>query len=139
MSETLVLQPLQKAVIAAVAASTLPELPVKFMGRVVDVPNDQKYLEVVHIPNNPNNVSWGNEKQFRGLLRLILHWPINNEGVYAPNDLIASIAGYFRKDQVLWHNANHVNVTENPVSSGMITNTNELLFIYTIEYSSHRP
>lgn len=138
-SETIVLKPLQTGVTAAVAASSIPALPVKYLGRVFTVPNDQKYLEIVHIPNNPNNVSWGNSEHFRGLMRLILHWPIDDKGVYAPLDLLAQIAGYFNKDRILWNGTNAINITENPISSGSMINDREQLFVSTVEYSLYKP
>lgn len=139
MNETTVLRPLQTGVTAAVAASTSPTLPVKYLGRIFTPPNDQKYLEIVHIPNNPNNKSWGGSENWRGLMRLILHWPLDDKGVYAPHDLIAGIAGYFSKDRLLWNGANAVKITENPISSGMIVGDREQLFVFTVEYALFKP
>lgn len=139
MNESTVLRPLQVAVTAAVAASTRPTLPVKYLGTIFTPPNDQKWLEVVHIPNNPSNMNWGGEENWRGLMRLILHWPVDGKGAYAPHDLLASIAGYFSKDRTLWNGPNGVKITENPVSTGMVATDRDCLYISTIEYALFKP
>lgn len=139
MSESLVLRPIQTGVIAAVAACSVPGLPVKFLGRAFDPPNDGKWLELVHIPNNRTNDAWGQERTYRGFVRLILHWPIIDSGVYVPHDLVSEIAGYFSKSRVLWNGSDAIKITENPLSDGNLTSDRETLFIYTIEYQLFKP
>jgi len=139
MNESTVLRPLQTAITAAVAASTRPTTPVKYLGRVFAAPNDGIWLEVVHIPNNPNNMSWGGSENWRGIMRLILHWPLDDSGAYAPHDLLASISGYFSKDGVLWNGADAVKITENPISSGVIVTDRDQLYVATVEYALFKP
>lgn len=134
MNEADVLRPLQAAVTAAVAASSVPKIAVKYLGRVFVPPSDQKWLEIVHIPNNLENVDWGNGFYYRGLFRLILHWPVNDRGVYEPMDALASIGAYFSKDRTLWYGSNAVKITDNPVSSGVIEAGSELLIGLSVRY-----
>jgi len=65
-NESSILSALQQAVTAAVAASDDPNLPIKYLllGNQGDgewvVPIDQKYLELVWVPNNADDF-WGDE------------------------------------------------------------------------------
>ena len=56
MSNELIIRTFQNSVKQAVAASNTPSLPIKFKGRTFKPPKDQKYVEVVFIPNNPNDL-----------------------------------------------------------------------------------
>lgn len=97
MIEDQILKALQTAVLAALAASPTPALPVKMLGRVFPTPNDGKYLEVVYIPNNIQGEFWGDGKTYRGMLRLILHWPVDDAGAYGPMQTIGQLTDYFKK------------------------------------------
>lgn len=135
IQDGVILKTLQTAVIAALAVSTLPALPVQYVGRSLTPPADQKWLEVIFMPNNPSNGYWGDEKDYMGALRLILHWPIDDEGAYAPIAALSSICAYFSKG--LWLNA--VKITDVPAFSGMIEGSGELLYPATIRYNSFQP
>lgn len=97
--EKSILQALQQKVIEAVAASTVPTLPIKFVDVAFTIPNDQKWLELIFIPNNASDRMWGDEEVYRGILRLVLHWPNNGAGAYKPLSLISSILSSFSKDE----------------------------------------
>lgn len=129
-----ILKVLQTAALDAVAASTMPALPVKPYGRTWVVPNDQKWLELVFIPNNREDY-WGDEKNYTGMFRLILHWPNDDAGVYAPGAVITSIASYFAKDRPL----QNVRIYDNPNSMGVLEEGSELLFPISIRYQCFRP
>src|SRR6476660_2008262 len=101
MQDGAILKVLQTAVIAAVAASVLPALPIKVVGRTYVPENDQKWLEIVWIPNNPTGDFLGDDKNYAGMIRLVLHWPNNDAGAYSPIEVIASVAAYFTKDRHL--------------------------------------
>lgn len=126
-----ILQSLQTATLAAVAASTTPNLPIKMAGRLFKIPNDQKYLEVIHIPNNVSGEFWGNEKTHRGIFRLVLHWPNDDVGDYPPMNILASVAGYFTKDRVL---SNSVKIYEGPDFMGSLEDGATRLFPVRIWY-----
>jgi hypothetical protein len=130
-----ILQTLQEATTAAVLASTTETLPVAFEAVNFTVPNDQKYLEVVWIPNNNGGDFWGDEKNYRGLFRLVLHWPKDGAGAYAPMDALASILSYFDKGK----NLQNVQIYEKPDTGSTVTLENEILYPATIKYQCFRP
>ena len=130
-----ILKKLQTAVIAAVAASNTPLLPIKVIGRTFVPPSTQKWLEIVWIPNNPTGDFWGDEKNYQGMIRLILHWQNDDAGAYPPLAVIASIAGYFGKDMFI----PGVKISENPNLTGALENGTETLYPVGFRYQSFRP
>jgi hypothetical protein len=140
MNEKSIFEALQKGVISAVAASNVPTTPVKFAGRIFNPPASQKWLEIVLISNNPTDFSWSNYENYRGIMRLILHWPIDDAGIYAPTDAISSIAGYFSKDRVLQLAGYSVKFPQNPKPNGFVelSEEKEMIFPATVEYVSQR-
>lgn len=141
-NESEIVSALQKGVVAAVAASDQPALPVKYL--LVDsdgtddggftVPDDKKYLEVVWLPNNRRNDFRGDEKNHRGILRLVLHWPNQSTGIYAPLELFASITRYFTNGKLL----SGVQIYGTPDPTGMIEDGDEVMFPVSIYYMSYR-
>lgn len=134
LDDDLVLEALQKGVIAAVAASDTPDLPVKYLGRNWVPPNDQKWLELVFIPNNRSGDFWGDEKNYRGLFRMILHWPNDDDGAYVPIRALKSIAGYFTKGLTL----QNVTIYETPDLSGVLEAGAENLYPASLRYQCFR-
>ena len=134
MHDQVILETLQKATTEAVAASIAPKLPIKYIGRTFEVPGDQKWLEVVFIPNNRTGAYWNDEKDYRGLFRLILHWKNDDAGAYEPMRVLASVCSWFSKDRLL----SGVQISDNPDASGVIENGSENLFPATIRYQSFR-
>jgi hypothetical protein len=128
-----ILSALQDATEAAVLASIKPDLPVKYLGRSWTPPNDQKWLEVIFIPNNPSDF-WGNEQTYMGMYRLILHWPNDDSGAYEPIDVLASVAGYFSKDRRL----QNVSICETPAFGGVLEEGAENLYPASMRYQSFR-
>jgi hypothetical protein len=135
MDDVLILEALQTGVTAAVAASDAPDLPVKYVGRHWQPPADQKWLELVFIPNNRKGDFWGNEKNYRGLFRLVLHWPNADVGAYPPMIVLASIARYFTKGLML----QSVQIYEIPDFAGVLENGQELIMVATLSYQSFQP
>ena len=135
MNDQAILQILQTATIAAVAASTMPNLPVKYIGRTFTVPDDQKWLEVVFIPNNRNGDHWGGEKNYQGLFRLVLHWRNEDAGAYGPMQILASICAPFSKETPL----QNVRISDNPDFGGVLENGSELLLPAGMRYQCFRP
>lgn len=140
MSERYVLEALQKAVISAVAASNDPSLPIRMIGRTLQPPADDKWLEVIHIPNN-SNYTWGSEKTYKGMLRLILHWPTDDKGAYAPFELMESIVAHFAKGTAHGDDGGNVELKINkpPMSMGVVEQAPEQLFPYSIQYRCYTP
>lgn len=135
-TEKAILEALQKGVIAAVAASTLPAAAVKYVGRNFTKPSDGKWLEVIYIPNNIAGEFWGGEKTHQGLLRLILHWPMVDRGAYDAMTLVETIAGYFTKGLSLTDVGNtvRVRITDKPNLLGVIEEAPEMILPISIRY-----
>lgn len=140
LNEPDILSALQQAVTAAVAASTTPALPVKYVmvgsagGAAFTPPADQKWLEIVWLPNNRRGDFLGNEKNHRGILRLVLHWPNNGGGAYAPMGVLASICSFFWNGQLL----NGVQIYGTADPTGVIEQDSEILLPVSILYQSYR-
>lgn len=134
MDESAILKTLQTGVIAAVAASTLPSIPVMYVDTEQPKPDDQKWLEVVWIPNNRTGDFWGSEKNYQGILRLVLHWPNVQSGSYTPLALIGSITDYFKVNRFL----SGVEIYEIPDFTGILRDGDERLYPASIMYRSFR-
>lgn len=132
MSEQDIIEALQHAVRDAVVSTSF-QIPIKYLGRTFTIPDDQKWLEIVLIINNRTNETWGNERTFQGILRLILHWKNGDEGVYDPVAYLDEIAAYFTKNKVLEAN---VKVYDHPSLTSVIEAGQELLFPLSIPYRS---
>jgi hypothetical protein len=134
MIEKEILQALQTATTAAVAASIMPTLPVKYRGRNFVIPDDDRWLEIVQIPNNVNGEFWSAGKTYRGLFRLLLHWSLDDEGAYEPLDVIASVSAYFPIGAIFQSGGIKVKVYQEPDLTGVIETPPEQLFPVTIRY-----
>lgn len=135
MSDRLILQALQTAVIEAVAQSSLPSLDIKMVGRSHTPVANKPWLEIVFIPNNIENEFWGDSKTYRGMFRLILHSPTNDKGAYAPMDIIESVASYFTKGKFFQNGSVGVRVVEKPNLTGVLESPPEMLFPVSIRYN----
>lgn len=135
MIEATITEALQKGVTAAIAACSDPSIPVKYIGRTLK-PVPEKFVEVVQIVNNMENEYWGESRVYRGTLRLILHWPVNDEGAYPATRLRDSIAGHFTKEDRLWKGAVAVQIFDHPNAGSVIERGSELLFPVSIPYRS---
>lgn len=137
MKDRYILEALQKAVIAAVADSSTPSLYVKMAGRVAEPQSADRWLEVIHIPNNFDG-TWGEEKTYQGLLRLMLHTAVDDKGAYGPMDIITSIGNYFTKGRKLPNKDPNpdveVTVTTNPEFMGIMEEAPDVLYPISIEY-----
>ena len=135
--ERYVLEALQKGVITAVAASDLPAANVKYVGRVFNPPDDAEWLELVYIPNNPTGEFWGSQKTYRGVLRLILHSPMKDQGIYGQIDTLQSILDNLNKGTRLADEGQNVivKVTEVPNILNTIEEPPEILIPASIRYS----
>jgi Bacteriophage related domain of unknown function len=140
LNETEIIAALQQAVTAAVADSNAPTLPVKYLmvgdgaGGAFVPPDDMKWLELVWLPNNRNGDFLGDEKNHRGILRLVLHWPVDGGGIYTPAATLASICAFFWNGQLL----NGVQIYGTPDPTGIIEQGSEVLLPVSILYQSYR-
>lgn len=134
--EKYILEALQKAVISAVAASTAPSTPVKMIGRNFTPPNSGGWLEVIEMPNNVTGEFWNTCKTYRGVLRLLFMFPMNDEGAYPSLVIAESIASYFTKGLKLADPGNNVTVliTDNPDFKGVIEEAPNMMLPVSIRY-----
>lgn len=142
MLDRYVLEALQKAAIAAVAASTFPTLRVQPLGKTFDPgegADPGKYLELVFIPNNGVGEVWGDGKTYRGIFRMVLHWPNSDEGAYPPIDVLASIASYFNKDARFTAGSVTVRPTTEPDLASPVPTGHETLYPVSIRYLYFQP
>ena len=133
-AEEAILRALQGGVTAAVAASTMPALPVSYVGVSFTVPNDQKWLEVVWLPNNIQGDFLGQEKNYRGILRLLLHWPNDGAGAYRPLAVIESIGAYFTNGLLL----SNVQIYSKSDLTGVLQDGDDVIYPLSIRYQSYR-
>lgn len=76
-------------------------LPVAFPGVPFNPPADGRYLEVLHIPNDPTNYDWMDYSvTSRGLLQINIHWS-RNVGIVAANDYARQLSESFKKSTVI--------------------------------------
>lgn len=136
MNEDDVLKALQASVIAAVAGTTFPTLPIMFINVTFNKPDNGKWLELVHLPNNGTDQTWGDEKNYRGIFRFILHWPNDGSGTTVPMKIIDSMCAYYKK-------SNRIDGTLNLLNQARVTNVyNEdigLSLVASLEYDSFSP
>lgn len=132
MIEQEILQQLQQSVIAAVKASNVPAMPVKLVDVTFTPPDNQQFIEIIHIPNNPADRFWGDEKSYQGIFRIVLHWQIDASGAYPPMRVLESIASYYSKN--MWLGI--VKITSNPDLTGVIETAPDLLFPCTLRYAA---
>lgn len=133
MIETEIVRMLQRAVTSAVNE----RLPVKYLAVNFKKPSNDKFWEIVYIPNNIPDEFWGDGKTYRGVMRLILHWPQNNKGAYEPLNEVERVAGYFEKGKEMYSNdgAFKIILTNEPDLTSFIEEESSLLLPLTITYS----
>lgn len=134
MDDFAILDTLQTAVTAAVDASIKPDLDVKYIGRTFTPPNSQQYLEVVFLPNNRPGDFIADGKNYAGVLRLVLHWPADEQGASVPGEVLASICSYFIKGNQL----DGVQIADHPNLTGVLEQGVDIIYPASIRYVSFR-
>ncbi len=133
MIETDILKTLQRSVTTAVGTT----VPVKYIGVNFKKPSNDKFWEIVYIPNNVKDEFWSSGKTYRGILRLILHWPQNNKGIYEAMNEVKRVAEYYTKDIELFlsDEITKIRITNEPDLTNVIEDEGSLLLPLTITYS----
>lgn len=132
MIESDLIRILQRSVTSAVGDS----LPVKYIGINFKKPSNDKYWEIVYIPNNVKNEFWGMGKTYRGIMRLVLHWPQNSKGIYTPMEEAERVAAYYTKGKQMFtaDGTKKITITDNPDLGGIYEDQSSLLLPLTIPY-----
>ena len=139
MREADIMDALCVAVDAAVAASTIPTMPIMFPLRTFNIPEDNKYIEVIQIVNNRENEYWGKARTYQGILRLLLHWKNDDAGAIVPMQFLDSIAELIPKGSILRSGAASVLIYDNPDAGSMITDGSDVIFPLTFVYRDFQP
>lgn len=133
LTETQVITALQQSVISAVAQSSTPTLPIKFLNVAFTKPSNGKWLELVYLPNPPSDQSWNDERIYRGIYNLILHWPNDGGGSYSVTDLAESIMRKYNKSKKI---DGRLSLLRQPRVSNVIEADKELVIVISLEYTS---
>lgn len=135
MDESAILETLQTAVTTAVSESTVDsDMPVAYINKDFDIPTDGRWLQLVWLPNNRRGDFIGTEKNYRGILRLVLHWPKKGTDAYAPLQWLESVTLYFEENRLL----SGVQFYEIPDFTGPLTEEDESLWPIDVRYMSCR-
>lgn len=124
----------KRAIIGAAVSVIGNTYPVKVPGITFTPPNNQKYIELVLITDDNENETWGSEQLYSGVLRVILHWPIDGLGIYPPSEVIDTIGAEFPKGRVIVRNLARLLIYQNPRASDPIESGTENLYPLTVAY-----
>lgn len=113
-----------------------PAIPVQYPLITFNRPNNGKYFEVVIIPNDGENETWGEEKTYRGLFRILLHWKIDQSGVVPPTAILANLKPFFAKGKKFNLNNVGVGITDNPTIMSNIGMENEAILPLFMRYAN---
>lgn len=123
-------------------------LPIKVPGRTfepsVQAP-DGRYIELLIISNNSllstprlwvgASMTWGDEQLYSGIVRIILHWPIDETGIYDQTDILAAIKAEFFKGRVIFSGEARLTIYDNPsITDPIDDDGKERLFPLTVPY-----
>lgn len=109
--------------------------PIKAPGRTFVPPTNQKYIELVMIPENGAD-TWGNEKQFAGIIRIILHWKNDDAGIIPPSLVCEAIIAALPKDTTFTYGAARLVISTVPVQMQPLEDGHESLYPVTFRYVS---
>ena len=114
-------------------------LPIRYIGvSNFLAPTNGKWFECVFIPNNGRDEYWGDGKTYKGMFRLVLHWPMHNQGILDAMDKCKEMADLIPKGSQFTDVGNNVTVTitDHPDYSDILEDENELLVGLTFYYRS---
>lgn len=120
------------------ALEVIDDKNVKCLNINFNPPVDKKWWEVVYIPNNVEDEFWADEnKTYRGIFRLILHWPQKSQGVYKPLEEVERVAKGFPKNLELFSEDNSVKViiTDTPDVTNILEDRPQFMIGLTIKYT----
>jgi len=101
-------------------------------------PVDKKWWEIIYVPNNVEDEFWADEsKTYKGILRLILHWPQKSQGIYKPLEEAERVANGFPKNLELYSEDKSVKVivTDTPDVTNIIEDRPQFMIGLTIKYT----
>lgn len=123
-----------RAIIGAAIEAVGQRYPIKAPGRKFTPPNGGKYVELIVIQDNNGNETWGNEKLFTGDIRVILHWPMNDEGIYAPIEELGIVSASLFKGRLVWQGRAKLLLSDNPRITDAIEGDGDMLYPLIVPY-----
>lgn len=129
---------LQTKIIAVAQASSISEIPLQMALRTFNAPQNQKWIEVIQIRNNPSNENWGVERTYAGVLRVLLHWPLDDAGVITPLQYLEEYAAAIPKGTIIRSGQAAVQITDNPDISSEIVDGTKIIIPLTLRYRNFR-
>ena len=132
-----ILEALQKQVIESVGTS----IPVKYVGLAFQRPASGRWWEVLWVPNNLIGETWDKAQTYQGIMRLVLHSPIDGKGAYDILNEVSRVELGFAKGTKLTDSTGLVTLTltDNPNFLGIFEMTPESEAILSIRYSCFMP
>lgn len=132
-------------------------LPMQVPGRTFNSKDEApsgKWFELLTISDNGllstprlwvgRGSTWGNDQLFKGILRVILHWPVDDRGNYEQLGILADVKAELRKGTLLFGGdgaaAVRLTVYDHPSITDPIDDGTERLFPLTVPYQYfHHP
>lgn len=133
MIESKIIKCLQSKAIEVIGDKNIKCININF-----NPPVDKKWWEVVYIPNNPEDEFWADDsKTYKGIFRLILHWPQKSQGIYKPMQEVERVAEGFPKNLELFSEDNSVKViiSDTPSVTKILEDRPQLMIGLTIKYT----
>lgn len=118
--------------------------PIKAPGITFVTPDDDKYVELLLIQQNSllsvprtwvgSSPTWGDDEMFSGIIRVILHWPIDGQGIIPPNLALIGIKDQFPKGRIVFYGQAKLLIYDNPSITDVIEGDTENLYPLTVPY-----
>lgn len=120
------------------ALEVINDKNVKCVNINFDPPVDKKWWEIIYVPNNVEDEFWADEsKTYKGIFRLILHWPQKSQGIYKPLEEAERVANGFPKNLELYSEDESVKViiTDTPDITNIVEDRPQFMIGLTIKYT----
>lgn len=124
---------------ARVAIGT--DYPIQALGRTLkpEQKSNGKWIEFVQIVNNPPGMAWDDSKLYQGIFRIMLHWPLNDEGDYEPARYLDALSTFFKNGTLLREGDVTVKIYQNPDAGSAIPASGEQIFPLSLSYRCFDP
>lgn len=132
----IVLQEAVKSAVETIQPVQLERFPIAYLRTNFEPPKTRKYWEIIHIVNNPPDQYHDDGPQiYRGIFRVILHWPKSGDGDKEPTEWIGMLAQELRKENQLFGDSIAVTITTKPKLDTPLVNDDDLIYPLTMTYS----
>jgi hypothetical protein len=115
------------------AAFQVGDLPLQVPNRVFNPPSDGRYLRATHFRNPVNNLAWGDETLFQGVLQIDM-FGAPDVGSIPLTTIGSALSTYFRKGRQFREGNALVEIQEKPSVLSEATNGHETFVPVSIRY-----